>query len=232
MAKQTIQVADKPTLDAILTKMNDLTSIIDNMKNESDKNKFNGFKTQAFSDSIYIESKPTSVSQVIKSSNKVLEFTPSKNIVIHAITMGSVTSGSYFYNVYTGIESNYFPINNMMLINNQFVGNTTAFVSDTFWNMFSAVYGTSQAPKNLYVLINNCFIRSTSARLLADIPINTVTNKYITDTNINFLYLTKGIYVPAGKTIKVYQCYWRNGTSSSAQNNGIKNGALIYTESE
>ena len=231
MAKQTIQVADKQTLDAILAKMNALTSIINNMKNESDKNKFNGFKAKAFSNSVYMPSKPTSVSEVIKSSNKVLEFTPSKNIVIHAITMGSESSGSCYYNVYTGIESNYLPINNMMLINNQFGENTAAFVSDTFWNMFSAAYGTSRAPKGLYCLINNCKICSISTSLLADIPINTIKNENIISTSYNCLYLTKGIYVPAGKTIKVYQCYWENGTSGG-ENVGIENGALIYTESE
>ena len=231
MATKTIQIADKPTLDAILAKMNALTSIINNMKNESDNNKFNGFKTQAFSNSIEISSKPTSVGSVINSSNKVFEFTPSKNIVIHAITMGTVNSGSKYYNVYTGIESNYFPINNMMLINNQFSVNTAAFVSDTFWNMFSTAYDTSQTLKGLYVSINNCRIRLNSALLLGDIPINTVTNEFIANNATNYLYLTKGIYVPAGKTIKVYQCYWFNGTSGG-ENYGTKNGALIYTESE
>ena len=181
MAKQTIQVADKPTLDAILTKMNTmadtiatLSSKIENIENDNDLY------------DIYTDMKIKEYS-----AGTTFNFTVTKPTVIHAIVQNGSTTSNSIYNVTLDGKGLFYNkiVGYCPYVSEKIVNNLRGSSSSTSGIVYSGYI------KNHHVSNVGYDGKNDSAELL--------TNKSYVGSYVDRFFISKGIYRPSGSTLKV-----------------------------
>ena len=184
MAKQTIQVADKPTLDAILTKMNTmadtiatLSSKIENIENDNDLY------------DIYTDMKIKEYE-----AGTTFEFTATKPTVIHAIVQNTNSDNNSLYHV---------TLDGKGLFYNKIRG-CCPYVSEKIVNNLRGTYGGGSSG-SLRDLVYNGYIKNLHVSNVG----NTLdkgallTNDSYTSGYVERFFISKGIYIPSGSTLRV-----------------------------
>ena len=190
MAKQTIQVADKPTLDAILTKMNTmadtiatLSSKIENIENDNDLY------------DIYTDMKIKEYS-----AGTTFNFTATKPTVIHAIVQDASSAGNDQNTIRYRVT-----LDGKGLFLNKIRG-YCPYVSEKIVNNLRGTYGggSSSSLRRLVYdgYIENLHVSNVTSNGSID-KCELLTNKSYTSSNVDRFFISKGIYIPSGSTLKV-----------------------------
>ena len=184
MAKQTIQVADKQTLDAILAKMNTMADTIATLSS-----KIENMDNDLYD--IYTDMKIKEYS-----AGTTFNFTATKPTVIHAIVQNDNSDSNSIYNV---------TLDGIGLFFNR-ITSYCPYVSEKIVNNLRGTYGGGSSG-SLRSLVYCGYIKNHYVSNVAhDGSIDRcalLTNDSYTSSCVGMFFISKGIYIPSGSTLGV-----------------------------
>ena len=186
MAKQTIQVADKQTLDAILAKMNTMVDTIATLSS-----KIENIDNDLYD--IYTDMKIKEYS-----AGTTFNFTATKPTVIHAIVQND-------YADYMNSSIYHVTLDGSGLFYNRIVGRCP-YVSEKIVNNLRGTYGggssVSARSQVCSGRIQNIFLSNAGYDNIIDSSALLTNNSY-TSSYVDRFFISKGIYIPSGSTLRV-----------------------------